>query len=452
MQSRIFWLTVAFAALSTLACSSGRPAVKLDHESAVKQKIMAGVQAIRIIDTHEHLSPEAARNKEKLSLFTSLHYAISDVWADGLDRRQADSVFDNPATSLEEKWAVIAPYWDNVRNTTYCRNLIRAFNDLYGVPDISGSTYRELSEKIQAANRPGWYNEVLKNRAGIDLAVCDVGLAGRELDPSLFRAVLRFDEFLFLWNSFESVEKNWGVKINSLTDWEQALDNGISQARDWGFVAVKSGIAYSRIIEFSAVERAQAETIFNRLLKNRKTWKDIDWREIRPLQDYLFGKIAESCARHGLPLQIHTGFFYDTWHDIDQANPTHLCPFIMRHQDTKFVLMHCGYPYGKELLAMAKNLPNVVLDMCWAYVISPSFAADFLNQAIETVPRDKVLGFGGDYSIPEGSYGHAKLCREVVSKVLAKKVLEGYWSEDEALAYARAILHDNPIRVFKLKM
>ncbi len=251
MQSRIFWLALAFAALSTLACSGDKPAIEPDRESTVKQRIISGVQAIRIIDTHEHLSPEAARNKEKLSLFTSLHYAISDIWADGLDRRLADSVFDNPAASLDEKWAVIAPYWDNVRNTAYCRNLIRAFNDLYGVPDISGSTYRELSEKIQAANHPGWYSEVLKNRAGIDLAVCDAGLEGRELDPSLFRAVLRFDEFLLLWNSFESVEKQWGVKINSLSDWEKALDNGIRQARDWGFVAVKSGIAYSRIIEFS---------------------------------------------------------------------------------------------------------------------------------------------------------------------------------------------------------
>ena len=61
------------------------------------------------------------------------------------------------------------------------------------------------------------------------------------------------------------------------------------------------------------------------------------------------------------------------------------------------------------------------------------------------------MGFGGDYEIPEGSYAHAMLCREVVSKVLSDKVLSGYWSEAEALKYARALLRDNAVRVFKLQ-
>jgi len=38
----------------------------------------------------------------------------------------------------------------------------------------------------------------------------------------------------------------------------------------------------------------------------------------------------------------------------------------------------------------------------------------------------------------------------VVSKVLAGKVADGYWSEAEALAYARGLLRENAIRVFKL--
>lgn len=51
---------------------------------------------------------------------------------------------------------------------------------------------------------------------------------------------------------------------------------------------------------------------------------------------------------------------------------------------------------------------------------------------------------------PEGSYGHAVLCREVVSKVLADKVTAAYWSEEEALRFARAVLRENALRVFKL--
>ena len=179
---------------------------------------------------------------------------------------------------------------------------------------------------------------------------------------------------------------------------------------------------------------------------SRDQWR----RESVPLQDYMFGRIAANCATHGLPLQIHTGLFYDTWRDVAQSNPSLLTPFIIRNPKTRFVLMHGGYPYGTELLAMAKNLPNVVLDMCWVYVISPSFAYRFVNEAIETVPADKLLGFGGDYQIVEGTYGHAVLCRETISKVLADKVLEGYWTEEEAIRYARMILRENAIQVFGL--
>jgi hypothetical protein len=42
------------------------------------------------------------------------------------------------------------------------------------------------------------------------------------------------------------------------------------------------------------------------------------------------------------------------------------------------------------------------------------------------------------------------LCRETVSRVLADKVRQGYWTQAEAAAYARALLHDNAVRVFKL--
>jgi hypothetical protein len=42
------------------------------------------------------------------------------------------------------------------------------------------------------------------------------------------------------------------------------------------------------------------------------------------------------------------------------------------------------------------------------------------------------------------------LCREVVARVLADKVADGYWSEADAVAFARAILRENAIRVFRL--
>ena len=419
--------------------------------NGVRKRISQAVGSIRLIDTHEHLWPESERNAKQMDVFQLLHYVSSDMWADGLDRGLSEKSFSDRSLPLGEKWQIFNRHWPNVRNTAYSRALLRAVKDLYGIDDISEGSYRSLCEKIQAANRPGWYAEVLRKRAGVDLAICDIGQAGAKLDPSLLRAVIRLDEFTLLVDTIPMVEKRDKVTIASLADWEAALDQAVVRAKEAGFVAIKSGIAYNRTLGFKDVSQADAEACFKNLVARRGTISRDQWRrESVPLQDYMFGRIAGNCAKHGLPLQIHTGLFYDTWRDVAQSNPSLLTPLIIRNPQTRFILMHGGYPYGTELLAMAKNLPNVVLDMCWVYVISSSFAYRFVNEAIETVPADKLLGFGGDYQIVEGTYGHAMLCRETISKVLADKVLEGYWTEAEAIRYAQMILRENAIQVFGL--
>ncbi len=442
---RSSWFVV-LVTVSLLAClASGQDA------NGVRKRISQAVGSIRLIDTHEHFWPEPERNAKKMDLFQLLHYVSSDMWADGLGRGLSDKSFSDQSMPLAEKWQIFNRYWPNVRNTAYSRALLRAVKDLYGVDDISEQTYQSLSEKIQAANRSGWYAEVLRKRAGIDLAICDIGQAGAQLDPTLLRAVIRLDEFTLLVDTVPMVEKRDKVTIASLSDWEAALDQAFVRAKQAGFVAIKSGIAYNRMLDFKDVSQADAEACFKSLSARRGTISREQWRrESLPLQDYMLGRIVADCAKHSLPLQVHTGLFYDTGRDVSQSNPSLLTPLIIRNPKTRFVLMHGGYPYGTELLAMAKNLPNVVLDMCWVYVISPSFARRFLNEAIETVPADKLLGFGGDYQIPEGSYGHAALCRETVSRVLADKVLDGYWTEEEAIRYARMILRENAIQVFGL--
>ena len=442
MRRTWYLMAVTLLALSLSSC----------REAAVHKHIKKGVAAIRLIDTHEHLSPEAEMLKQERSLFTTLHYALSDMWADGLDRRLADSLFDNPAAPLEEKWQLMSPYWNRIRHTAYSRSFQIAFRDLYGIEEVSDSSYEKLSEKIKESNKPGLYKEVLYDKAGIDLAICDAGLAGRDLDSTLFRAVLRLDEFLLVNESVDWVCRKWEFQAHSLEDWERGLDLAFRKAVDWGFVGIKSGLAYNRSLAYGYASREQAAEAFTRILSDSAGSRVTSYEDRRIFQDYMFGRIADNCARYELPLQIHTGLFYDTWRDVSQADPTRLIPFIIRHPRTRFVLMHCGYPYGEELLAMAKNLPNVTLDMCWIYIISPRFAAEFLDRAIETLPSDKVLGFGGDYVVPEGSYGHSVMCREIVSKVLADRVIEGFWTEEEALEYAKALLRDNAIKTFKLNL
>jgi len=84
------------------------------------------------------------------------------------------------------------------------------------------------------------------------------------------------------------------------------------------------------------------------------------------------------------------------------------------------------------------------------YLISPYAARRILSEWIETLPSNKIFGFGGDYLIVEGAYAHAKMARDNIARVLQEKVEEGYFSPPEALEFARKILRDNPLEVFNI--
>ncbi len=116
-----------------------------------------------------------------------------------------------------------------------------------------------------------------------------------------------------------------------------------------------------------------------------------------------------------------------------------------------FILLHT-YPYGHTAGALAKTFPNVYLDLAWLYIISPRVAEDSLAEFIETVPGNKILGFGGDYGYVEGIYAHAVMARDVIAAVLARKVQDRYLTEAEAGQLATRLLRTNALELYKLPL
>ena len=60
--------------------------------------------------------------------------------------------------------------------------------------------------------------------------------------------------------------------------------------------------------------------------------------------------------------------------------------------------MHICYPYYyEELIAVDKQCTNAYVDMCWAWIITPLAAKDFLKKYLVTAPANKIFTFGGDF-------------------------------------------------------
>jgi predicted TIM-barrel fold metal-dependent hydrolase len=159
-------------------------------------------------------------------------------------------------------------------------------------------------------------------------------------------------------------------------------------------------------------------------------------------------KVIQQAAEHHLPVQIHTGLQAGNSNHIAWTNPSHLSDLLDQYQQVRFDLFHGGYPYCSEFATLAKNLPNVHPDLCWLHIIAPGVAKRLLHELIETVPANKILGYGGDFFHVEGAYGHAQMARAVTAEVLAEKVEAGYLKEEEAAPLLHRILYQNGKELF----
>ncbi len=442
--------------------------------SELAARIAEAVNAISLVDTHEHLLSEEERCRAAVDFsYLFPHYASSDLISAGMPPALFEAVrlpmravlveraararrprsYPTPVRtdmSLEERWNAVEPYWDCIRHTGYGQCLRIAARDLFGIPDINRESYRRLSDAIAASNRPGWYHHVLKDKARIAISIQDDGRT--TVDKTFFAPVVRLEHFAVARTRDElaALEAEGGVTIHSLDDLLRAMRVMLEGYLADGAVGVKIALAYRRIIRFEKVAKADAERLFNRIAGH--LGEGLSWEDARPLQDYILHEIIRAAIDRDLPIQIHTGLQEGNENILTNSNPTHLVNLFIEYREAKFDLFHGGYPYTGEVLALAKNFPNVYLDLCWLHIISPTAGVRMLHEAIETVPANKIFAFGGDFIIPEGAYGHSVLARRVVSQVLAEKVERGALSEDEALRLARRMLRENPAEIYRLKV
>jgi predicted TIM-barrel fold metal-dependent hydrolase len=167
-----------------------------------------------------------------------------------------------------------------------------------------------------------------------------------------------------------------------------------------------------------------------------------------PLQDFMVHQLIQLAIQHDLPIQIHTGLQEGNENIISNADPTHLLNLFMEYQEAKFDIFHGSYPYISELAVIAKNFPNVYIDMAWLHIVSPYIARCALAEWLDTVPANKILGFGGDYVFVEGIYGHSVIARENIAWTLAEKIEKQGYTVTETKQLAANLLRNNALNLF----
>lgn len=165
-----------------------------------------------------------------------------------------------------------------------------------------------------------------------------------------------------------------------------------------------------------------------------------------------YGRALDIANRKNLIFQIHTNIQEGNGNRLSNSNPELLSNLFLEYTNVGFDLFHIGYPYQNEITVLAKNFPNVYIDMCWAHIVSPVASINALLEWFLTIPLNKISAFGGDYLFIDGVYGHIKIAQKNVAMALSLKVQDRIFDLDMAKKVAQMLFYENPKNIFRLNI
>ncbi|MCK4965884.1 amidohydrolase family protein [bacterium] len=427
------------------------------HSSDTRKKIAEKVFATPFIDTHEHLIEEKGRftgtkhPRVKSDDWTILlsHYLNNDMLTAGMPKETYDNFF-SPEIDPLDKWVLLEPYWQAVKNTGYGQAVCIAIKELYDVDELSAGTVKNVQSGYEKVRRPGFYKHILCELSNIES--CQVNsLEGTPFMESAMPELLMQDISIvgmFSGPQFDVYGKPAGIKVTTLSDWHRVIDWWFDRYSAYA-VAVKSQNAYSRDINYAMVSAEKVEVPFRKKLNGRRLTDN----EIKALEDHLFWYSAKKATEYNLPVKLHTGY-YAGQNSMPLSrlvnNPGSVTDLCRNSPETNFVFMHICYPYYEELISAAKQWTNAHVDMCWSWIINPIAAKDFLKKYLVTAPANKILTFGADYIPVEPVIGHAVIARQGIALALSELVEEGWMSLDNAMELVDPVMHGNARKIFNL--
>lgn len=411
------------------------------------------IQATPLVDTHEHTLKEKEYVENGPDVLQDLFgmYIIQDVISAGVTREDALRALDAKNPDLAGRWAIIEKFWPYCQHTGYGRGIRLAAKIMYDMDEITLETIQAAAERNAQLRQPGERLRMLKETANLDhIQVDDFAWPCLPDDsgPDFFLYDLSWDGFCCGKIDAQALHNETQVEVVDLATLRQAMAALFARYGDCA-IAMKAQHAYERPLTWQERSDADAEYVLQRVLRG----EPVNDAEKLCLGDWCWERGVEFSIEHHLPFKIHTGFLAgnDPYYVPDNTRPSHFARLVSRYPDARFVLMHTAYPYGGELLALAKHYRNVYLDLCWAWNMNPLYTVDFVRQAIHSVPTNKLFAFGGDAFSPTNSVGHAAQARDGLNRALRAEIVDGFLSEDEAITIASRFMRDNQYALFDIE-
>ena len=401
-------------------------------------RLIEELDGLQVIDTHEHLPPERVRlaePRDALTLFRQ--YTRLVMFSAGLDEPTFVRMHD-PEVPLDQRFGIFEQYRDLIRASGAARAAYITLKKFYGEDELTQGNFAAITAQMEELYQPGLYKKVLVDTCGIRVVLQNS--PEMDYDDPLLRPVPTIG-IEGEWGQFpELAEKIMRGEhgFSTLADYLEERAERLRELKQRGAVAFKM---HPHL--YCEPERKAAEEVFAGLQQGDSSWARMGIPN--PLANYLTDRLLAVAGELGLPVAVHTG----VWGDFRELDPKELIPHIVRHADVRFDLFHMGIPFVRDIGRMGANFSNVWLNMCWAPTLSPTMAANALDEWLDQVAANKIIAFGGDVRWPvEKIYGHLVLAKEVVATGLGRRIDRGLLTWDQALFLARKWFVHNPAELY----
>lgn len=426
------------------------------------EALRARLATIPVIDTHDHSTRTGPRYTDPVQVILG-EYMLTDLSSATSD--DETRVLLDTSISLDERWPVLKRAWTRAAHTGFAQITRRVLHQFYGEEEVTLPALHRMQNKLLDLEDTLTFETILEQAnivARIEDVWPDVGqvLAGTfSLTPRAHLAIPLPGYHQV--RSFMEIQAKAAPLNRSISTLDEYLDvcwTIFKGFKNYGAVAFKDQSAYFRGLDYTNPTRAEAERVFNWIMSDAlraASYPD----GLKPLDDYLFHAFLRMAGDLQLPVQLHTGHLAGLYGDIRKANAAQMADLFLLHRNVQFDLFHANWPYGGELLFLAKAFPNVRMNFCWAHAIDPLYCQALMREAVSAVPHVKIHAFGADYGgfgLPPGggyvdrAWAHLQLALDNMAIALSDLVEMNYLSLAQAESIARRWLYENPKEFYQL--
>lgn len=444
-------------------------------KSDLYNRIRKELGNMTICDDHEHLNSEKAWLESDCPDWTNLlGYCMTDLYVAGLPMDDfpfppnrhpcLKATFGYDITpkvqrDWKEKWEIVKPYWKYIRHNGAGLTTRKALQLYFDCNDLTDDTVPKIQKKYEEYHKPGAYKKFLIDEAKFNHVVT-VALSLEENPATDILAPLIYsDQYVDIEHRGElyRIESLAKQEVYSLDTYLKAVDTILERYKAQGCIGIKWHVmAYLRTNNFDHASFADAEKDFVEILlkPNRGgtgSASSAGFLHMTNFQNFMIHYLIQKTIDYDWPIQIHAAQLGLSYGGRNcQSEIKHLTDLFVRYPQARFDMLHCSWPFPRELHAMAHLFPHVYINPSWVELLSPELYKSMFKELLESIPLTKFFGCGPDQFDPIMSAAYADRTRDLWAVILEQLITEGTLNEEDALFAAKQVLYENPTNYFRL--